>query len=109
MGRGSGVGPGGRPWQCRYRTWDIEDELKQRCHDASCRELARAVVSRGFRVGPPQFAIGDRQPQRLEDGTLAWPVLLLYPEVGAQEAIEAARESDPFSAHLEVRAAGVGC
>jgi len=66
------------------------------------RELAAALVSKGYRVGLPQGGIGDKRPTVQAGGGVAWPVMLMYPEVGTSEAIEAAGEGDSFRAHLDV-------
>jgi hypothetical protein len=36
------------------------------------------------------------------DGVLVWPVMLLYPEYGQSDYIEAFKETDRFIDHLEV-------
>lgn len=59
-------------------------------------------MSRGFKVGLPQADVGARKPFVSEDGVLRWPVVLIYPEVGATEAIEAAGEDDAIADHLQV-------
>ena len=65
-------------------------------------KLADALLDRGWRIGRPQFGIGDRKP-RLEGGEFRWPVLFFYPEASMQnDAIEDFGEFDTFGAHLDV-------
>lgn len=62
---------------------DAAEELRQAKIRSPARVLAEAVLSRGWRVGRPQFTIGDRRPSLDEDGLVHWPVLFFYPEVRA--------------------------
>ena len=70
---------------------------------APARELADAVLGRGWKIGRPQFGVGDRKPKLGEDGEIRWPLLLFYPEASMQtDAIEDFGELDPIAAHLDV-------
>ena len=58
--------------------------------DAGLDALRAAVAARGLRIGPPQFADQRRTSSEpyvdAADGSIHWPVLLLYPEYGASVA-----------------------
>ena len=66
--------------------------------------LATEIVEkRKWRVGAPQLSVGaDRNRPWLEGGrTVHWPLVFVYPESGATDAVEVASELDPISAHLD--------
>lgn len=73
---------------------------------APARKLADALLSRGWKIGRPQFGVGDKKPfldEISENSEVRWPVLLFYPEASMQnDAIEAFGEHDLISAHLDV-------
>jgi tetratricopeptide (TPR) repeat protein len=74
---------------------------------APARKIADALLSRGWKIGRPQFGVGDRKPflDILEgnEEEVRWPVLLFYPEASMQnDAIESFGEYDLISAHLDV-------
>lgn len=69
-----------------------------------------AVRARGLVVGPPQFAdmrrtdadpyVDAEDGSGGPDGTLHWPVLLLYPEYGTSDYLEDVSEDAPVGAVL---------
>eukprot|EP00890_Picochlorum_soloecismus_P006381 jgi/Picsp_1/6744/NSC_04085-R1_tetratricopeptide repeat protein 4 homolog len=64
--------------------------------------LADILLSRGWKMGRPQFGIGNRKP-RIDTDEIRWPVLFFYPEASMQnDAIEDFGEFDTFGAHLDV-------
>eukprot|EP00879_Flechtneria_rotunda_P026899 GHRR01028743.1.p1 GENE.GHRR01028743.1~~GHRR01028743.1.p1 ORF type:complete len:282 (+),score=86.70 GHRR01028743.1:112-957(+) len=70
---------------------------------APARKLAAAITLKGYRVTLPQVQVGSKKPyidQR--DGSLHWPVLLMYPETGQQDIIEDMHEGDTLADHLDV-------
>lgn len=71
---------------------------------APARMVADALLSRGWRLGRPQFRIGDRKPKvESTTGEVRFPVLFFYPEAGMQDdAVEDFGEFDTFEAHLDV-------
>jgi hypothetical protein len=86
-----------------------EQAEKQRQYDirAPARKLTDVLVSRSWKIGRPQFGVGDRKPflDILEDNEVEvrWPVLLFYPEASMQnDAIESFGEHDLISDHLDV-------
>lgn len=81
---------------------------------APARRLAAALVLRGYRLTSPQVRVGSRRPYvSAQDGSVHWPVLLMYPETGQQDVIEDADEDDLIADHLDVvraaAAAGAWC
>jgi hypothetical protein len=78
------------------------EAVRQREARAPAAALADALLGRGWRVGVPQFGVGDRQP-RVEGGEVHWPVLLFYPEAAMQsDTVEDFAEGDTFGDHLDV-------
>lgn len=76
---------------------------------APARELADTLLGRGWRIGRPQFGIGDRKPVVAvsegegEPPEVIWPVLFFYPEASMEnDAIEEFGEHDTFAGHLDV-------
>lgn len=70
---------------------------------APARQLAAALILKGYRMTLPEVHVGARKP-RIDpaDGSLHWPVLLLYPETGQQDVIEDWHEGDAVADHLDV-------
>jgi len=67
----------------------------------------RAIVLSGCGQLSDLFSLKSHHPSGAavsltSDGTLTWPVMLLYPEYGETDFIEAFCESSLFSAHFEV-------
>jgi tetratricopeptide (TPR) repeat protein len=73
------------------------------------------LESRGWKIGRPQFAIGNRKPSVVcgdgdaehgnneHDNEVIWPVLFLYPEANfLQDSILGFSELDAFADHLDV-------
>ncbi|PSC72268.1 tetratricopeptide repeat 4-like protein [Micractinium conductrix] len=82
---------------------DAAEELRQAKIRSPARVLAEAVLSRGWRVGRPQFTIGDRRPSLDEDGLVHWPVLFFYPEAGMQQdTVDDVCEEDRLGDHLDL-------
>ncbi|KAG2485965.1 hypothetical protein HYH03_015291 [Edaphochlamys debaryana] len=70
---------------------------------APARALAEALTARGYKLTRPQVSLGQRtRPELRPDGSLVWPVLLLYPESGGQDVVEAFGEEDTFEEHLDM-------
>lgn len=70
---------------------------------APAKQLAAALTLRGYRLTLPEVKLGGRKPYvDTADGSVHWPVLLLYPETGQQDVIEDWHEDDPVEAHLDV-------
>ncbi|GLI68177.1 hypothetical protein VaNZ11_012517, partial [Volvox africanus] len=67
------------------------------------RMLADVLLARGCKLTRPQVALGSRtKPTLNPDGSLTWPVLLMYPESGQQDMVEAFGEEDTFNEHLDI-------
>lgn len=80
------------------------------------RTLAKAILSRGWRVGRPQFSLGDRKPA-FEDGDRAegeagaekgassrieFPAIVFYPEASMQQdQLQRVGEDDAIADHLD--------
>ncbi|EFJ45969.1 hypothetical protein VOLCADRAFT_105761 [Volvox carteri f. nagariensis] len=70
---------------------------------APARALAEALMTRGHKMTRPQVSLGSRTKATLNpDGSLTWPVLLMYPESGQQDVVEAFGEEDTFDEHLDL-------
>lgn len=70
---------------------------------APSKQLAAALALRGYRLTLPEVKVGARKPYvDAADGSIHWPVLLMYPETGQQDVIEDWHEDDPVAAHLDV-------
>ncbi|KXZ56097.1 hypothetical protein GPECTOR_2g979 [Gonium pectorale] len=70
---------------------------------APARALVDVMLSRGYKLTRPQVSLGSRtKPSLLPDGSLSWPVLLMYPESGQQDVVEAFGEEDTFAEHLDM-------
>lgn len=70
---------------------------------APARALAGVIAARGYRLTRPQVRLEDRSRPLLEpDGSLSWPVLLMYPESMQQDAIQKFAEGDTFDEHLDM-------
>lgn len=66
--------------------------------------LARSLLDppRAWRIGCPQLSVGAaRNKPWAVDGVIHWPLVFVYPESGATDAVETASELDPISAHLD--------
>lgn len=76
---------------------DAAEAARQARIRSPARTLAECILSRGWRVGRPQFTIGDRRPALDEDGLVHWPVLFFYPEAGMQQdSVDDVCEEDRF-------------
>lgn len=65
--------------------------------------LADAIQKdRGLTVGTAQFDGGNRTPALANDGSMVWPVTLLYPQSMSSDIIQAFPETDTFGPHLDV-------
>lgn len=70
---------------------------------APSKQLAAALTLRGYKLTLPEVKVGTRKPYvDGVDGSVHWPVLLMYPETGQQDVIEDWHEEDPVEAHLDV-------
>lgn len=70
---------------------------------APAKQLAAALTLRGYKLTLPEVKVGTRKPYvDAVDGSVHWPVLLMYPETGQQDVIEDWHEDDPVEAHLDV-------
>ena len=83
----------------------IEEEALAR---APSLALAKEIAEkRKWRVGAPQLSVGaDRNRPWVEEGesgaaVVHWPLVFVYPQSGATDAVEVASELDPMSAHLD--------
>lgn len=85
------------------------------------RTLAKAILSRGWRVGRPQFSLGDRKPafdlETVEAGSgsgsgsssspsssarIEFPVIVFYPEASMQQdQLQRVGEDDVIADHLD--------
>ncbi|KAL4450020.1 hypothetical protein ABPG77_010689 [Micractinium sp. CCAP 211/92] len=82
---------------------DAAEAARQARIRSPARTLAECILSRGWRVGRPQFTIGDRRPALDEDGLVHWPVLFFYPEAGMQQdSVDDVCEEDRFKDHLDL-------
>ncbi|KAL6779418.1 CNS1 [Auxenochlorella protothecoides x Auxenochlorella symbiontica] len=130
--RGAKAAAGLRRWEeCRYLCeeglgLDADNadlaRLRQRCSDeertdaqraeeekrraaekrAPARHLATAMLEKGWRVGRPQFSVGNRKPSIDADGAIHWPVIFFYPEASMQQdVIEDFSVTDTFRDHLD--------
>ena len=94
--------------QRHTQTQELSEAARQHALRAPARKLADALLSRGWKLGRPQFGVGDRKP-RLDESTaeIEWPVLFFYPEASMQsDAVEAFGEGDQMGAHLDVMFGG---
>lgn len=81
---------------------DAEQQRQARIRSPA-RQLASTVLARGWRVGRPQFTIGDRRPSVDEDGLVHWPALFFYPEAAMQhDVVDDVCEEDTFRDHLDL-------
>mgnify|MGYP001807491918 CR=1 FL=1 len=70
---------------------------------APSKQLAAALTLRGYKMTLPEVKLGARKPFiDGADGSVHWPVLLMYPETGQQDVIQDWHEDDPVEAHLDV-------
>lgn len=70
---------------------------------APYKQLAAALTLRGYKLTLPEVKVGARKPYvDAADGSVHWPVLLMYPETGQQDVIEDWHEEDTVDAHLDV-------
>lgn len=78
----------------------LESEALARAPSLS---LARLLVEqRKWRIGYPQLSVGAaRNKPWAVDGVVHWPLVFVYPESGATDAVEVASELEPISAHLD--------
>ena len=74
--------------------------------------LARKILEppRRWRVGYPQLSVGsDRnKPWEEAEGVIHWPLVFVYPQSGATDAVEVASELDPLSVHLDAMFGSIG-
>lgn len=74
---------------------------------APSKQLAAALALRGYKLTLPEVKVGARKPYvDAADGSVHWPVLLMYPETGQQDVIQDWHEDDPVDAHLDVVSQG---
>lgn len=79
-----------------------EEEERNFKKRGPAREIATILFERGWKIGRPQFTVGNRRP-RIEHGEVRWPVLFFYPEASMQnDAVEDFGEYDTFEAHFDV-------
>lgn len=70
---------------------------------APARQLAAVLALKGYRLAAPEVKVGTKKPRLdAQDGSVHWPVLLLYPETGQQDVIEDWHEDDSVADHLDV-------
>ncbi|PNH04314.1 Tetratricopeptide repeat protein 4 [Tetrabaena socialis] len=70
---------------------------------APARTLVDALLARGCKMTRPQISLGElNKPLLQADGSLVWPVLLMYPESGQQDIVQAFGEEDTFDEHLDM-------
>ncbi|KAI7844146.1 hypothetical protein COHA_002281 [Chlorella ohadii] len=82
---------------------DAAEAARQARLRSPARQLAELVTERGYRVGRPQFTIGDRRPAIDEEGLVTWPALFFYPEASMQhDAVDQFCEEDTFRDHLDL-------
>lgn len=66
-------------------------------------QLAQAILKRGWKVGRPQFRLGEQKPYLDEKGLVHWPVLFFYPEAAMrQDIVQDFCEADSFRDHLDM-------
>jgi hypothetical protein len=69
---------------------------------APARRVAAALSLKGYRLSAPEVQLGVRKPALdAADGSLHWPVLLMYPETGQQDVVEDWHEDDAVCDHLD--------
>lgn len=84
------------------RCREEEEALRRAEARAPARRLAEALLSRGWRIGRPQFSVEGHKPRIEGNGDISWPTLFFYPEASMQsDVIESFEESDSFSDHLD--------
>lgn len=82
---------------------EAEERRRQEALRGPAMQLADALLSRGWRIGRPQFSIGTCKPRVDEGGLAHWPVLLFYPQASMQhDTVEDFCEADAFRDHLDV-------
>lgn len=70
---------------------------------APSKQLAAALTLRGYKLTLPEVKVVARKPYvDAADGSVHWPVLLLYPETGQQDVIQDWHEDDTVEAHLDM-------
>jgi len=67
---------------------------------AAADAVAAALEARGARVGPPVVGGRGHKPW-LEGGVLHWRLVLVYPESGQSDLVEAVSEEDSLDVHLD--------
>lgn len=85
------------------------EQSKKERRERQCeliREVYRRCASRKIRIGPSMFEEGHYRwqsqymPTPLSKSSLSWPVLLLYPQHGQSDFIQAASEDDLIAVHM---------
>ncbi|GIM08199.1 hypothetical protein Vretimale_12284 [Volvox reticuliferus] len=85
------------------RQQDERITAKVKAEAASAAMLADVLLARGCKLTRPQVSLGSHtKPTLNPDGCLTWPVLLMYPESGQQDVVEAFGEEDTFHEHLDM-------
>lgn len=69
---------------------------------APARRLAATLIFKGYKLTLPQVHVGNKRPYVDAEGSIHWPVLLMYPETGQQDVIEDWHEDDTVADHLDV-------
>lgn len=65
-----------------------EEQLRREIEKrAPAARLASAVLDAGWKVGRPQFSVGDRKPTIDEHGAVHWPSICFYPEASMQQDV----------------------
>ncbi|PNW80046.1 hypothetical protein CHLRE_08g375650v5 [Chlamydomonas reinhardtii] len=84
----------------------VEERLRAQAEAeaAPARALVDVLLAHGCKMTRPQVTAGSHnKPSLSADGRgLVWPVLLLYPESGQQDVVEAWAEDDCFNEHLDM-------
>jgi hypothetical protein len=80
-----------------------EEAARQAAARGPARHLAEQLSMRNWRIGRPQFSVGDRKPRiDTNHDEVVWPVLFFYPEAAMQsDVVEDFGEHDTFAAHLD--------
>jgi hypothetical protein len=75
---------------------------KEEAITGPARRLADAILAKGWRVTVPQVKLESGSTPSLEvDGSVTWPLMIMYPENMQQDAVQAFGEADTFDAHLD--------
>ncbi|KAG1680398.1 hypothetical protein FOA52_015489 [Chlamydomonas sp. UWO 241] len=75
---------------------------KEEAITGPARRVADAILAKGWRVTMPQVKLESGSTPSLEvDGSVTWPLMIMYPENMQQDAVQAFGEADTFDAHLD--------